>query len=157
MEPEVQYWNVPVMRSRRDGGGFIDELVERPAQQTELTRRATEEAVAFIDRAGDRPFLLYIPYSMPHTPIFRSSAFAGRSRAGRYGDVIEEIDWSVGKIVARLKAKGLAERTLVLFTSDNGPWLTMNQHGGSAGLLRHGHAGARHLLVAGNPRARHGE
>jgi uncharacterized sulfatase len=138
MEPEVQYWNVPVMRSRRDGGGFIDELVERPAQQTELTRRATEEAVAFIDRAGDRPFLLYVPYSMPHTPIFRSSAFAGRSRAGRYGDVIEEIDWSVGEIVARLKERGLAERTLVLFTSDNGPWLTMNQHGGSAGLLRHG-------------------
>jgi len=137
-DPEVEHWNVPVWRSVRTDSGYEDTLVERPAQQTELTRRYTEEAVGFIDRNRDRPFFLYVPYSMPHTPIFRSAAFAGRSLGGRYGDVIEEIDWSVGTIVARLAELGLAEDTLVLFTSDNGPWLTMNQHSGSAGLLRHG-------------------
>jgi arylsulfatase A-like enzyme len=136
--PEIEYWNVPVWRSLRTASGYDDTLIERPAQQTELTRRYTEEAIRFIQQNRDGPFLLYVPYSMPHTPIFRSEAFAGRSLGGRYGDVIEEIDWSVGAIVDRLEALGLAENTLVLFTSDNGPWLTMNQHGGTAGLLRHG-------------------
>ncbi len=137
-EPEIEYWNVPIWRSRRTADAVQDELVERPAQQTELTKRYTEEAIAFIERSRDQPFFLYVPYSMPHTPIFRSEAFAGKSLGGRYGDVIEEIDWSVGAIVEKLKALDLADSTLVLFTSDNGPWLTMNQHGGTAGLLRHG-------------------
>jgi arylsulfatase A-like enzyme len=75
---------------------------------------------------------------MPHTPLFRSDAFAGRSLGGRYGDVIEEIDWSVGEIVATLKSLDIDDDTLVVFTSDNGPWLSMNHHGGSAGLLKHG-------------------
>jgi uncharacterized sulfatase len=136
--PQIEYWNVPIWRSVRADSGYQDTLVEQPAQQTELTRRYTEEAIGFIERNRDRPFLLYVPYSMPHTPIFRSEAFTDRSLGGRYGDVIEEIDWSVGAIVDRLKILGLAEDTLVLFTSDNGPWLTMNQHSGSAGLLRHG-------------------
>ena len=71
--------------------------------------RHTEEALAFIDRSRDQPFLLYVPYSMPHTPIFRSEAFAGRSLGGRYGDVIEELDWSVGAIATKLTELGLAE------------------------------------------------
>ncbi|MEM8769485.1 MAG: sulfatase-like hydrolase/transferase, partial [Pseudomonadota bacterium] len=86
------------------------------------------------------PFFLYVPYSMPHTPIFRSDAFIERSLGGRYGDVIEELDWSVGKIVSALDELGLRGQTLVLFTSDNGPWLLMDSHGGTAGLLRQGKA-----------------
>lgn len=137
-DPKVENWNVPVIRSERNVDGFTDELVERPAQQSVNTKRYTEEAVAFIERSADSPFLLYLPYSMPHTPLFRSEAFAGKSLGGRYGDVIEELDWSVGRIVAALEKEGVADNTLVVFTSDNGPWLTMRQHGGTAGLLKHG-------------------
>ena len=136
--PTVEGWNVPVLRSRRAGDDYHDETVERPADQPQLTKNHTAEALAFINANADAPFFLYVPYSMPHTPIFRSEAFAGRSLGGRYGDVIEEIDWSVGAIVERLKSLGIDENTLVFFTSDNGPWLTMRQHSGTAGLLRHG-------------------
>lgn len=136
--PKIEYWNVPLIRSEASGEGFSDSVVERPADQRTLTQRYTNEAVAFIERSRDRPFLLYVPYTMPHTPIFRSDAFAGVSVGGRYGDVIEELDWSVGKIVAKLEELDLDQNTLVVFTSDNGPWLTMNQHGGSAGPLKHG-------------------
>ncbi len=86
----------------------------------------------------DGPFFLYVAHTMPHVPLFRSETFAGRSAAGRYGDVIEEIDWSVGRILDTLREEGLAERTLVIFSSDNGPWLSYRQHGGSAGPLRQG-------------------
>ncbi len=137
-DPRIEYWNVPIIRSRRTGNDFVDTLIERPAQQTELTKRYTEEAVAFIEQNRERQFLLYLPYSMPHTPIFRSAEFVGRSLGGRYGDVIEEIDWSVGQIVGKLRELDVHENTLVIFSSDNGPWLFMNQHGGSAGLLRDG-------------------
>ena len=75
---------------------------------------------------------------MPHTPLFRAKAFEGKSLRGVYGDVIEEIDWSVGRVLDTLREEGLAENTLVLFTSDNGPWLIFGRHGGSAGLLREG-------------------
>lgn len=137
-DPRNDYWNVPVIRSRRSDDGFTDTVIERPAEQTELTRRYTEEAMAFMEQNQDRRFLLYVPYSMPHTPLFRTEAFAGRSLGGRYGDVIEELDWSVGQIVAKLKALNLQGNTLLVFTSDNGPWLYMNQHGGSAGTLNNG-------------------
>ena len=138
-DPKVEYWNVPIMRSRKlDDGSYEDAQVERPAQQTELTKRHTAEALSFIEDHQDQPFLLYVPYSMPHTPIFASPDFSGRSIAGRYGDVIEELDWSVGQIVEKIKALGLADNTLIVFSSDNGPWLTMFQHGGTAGLLKHG-------------------
>ena len=137
--PPLDGWNVPLLRSRSsDAGDPHDEVVEKPADQPNITRNHTQEAIEFIEANQSGPFFLYVPYSMPHTPLFRSEAFAGRSLAGRYGDVIEEIDWSVGAIVDRLKELKIAENTLVLFTSDNGPWLTMNQHSGTAGLLRHG-------------------
>ena len=97
-----------------------------------------DAAVGFIREHRDRPFFLYVPHTMPHVPLFRSEAFAGRSAAGPYGDVIEEIDWSVGRVLDTLREEGLAERTLVIFSSDNGPWLSYRQHGGSAGLLRQG-------------------
>ena len=128
--PSIDYWHVPLMRN--------DIELERPADQTTITRRYAEEAVRFIREHRAGPFFLYVPHTMPHVPLFRSEAFAGRSGAGRYGDVIEEIDWSVGRILDTLREEGLAERTLVIFSSDNGPWLSYRQHGGSAGLLRQG-------------------
>ena len=119
-----------------------DTDLENPVDQTTLTRRYTAEAVRFIrdshGKTHDRPFFLYLPYTMPHVPLFASSDFLGTSPRGIYGDVIEEIDWSVGQILETLRDLGLAENTFVFFTSDNGPWLIKHQNGGSAGLLRGG-------------------
>ncbi|MFB3902625.1 MAG: sulfatase [Acidobacteriota bacterium] len=131
--PRAEYWNVPVLRN--------GELVERPADQATITRRYTEEAVKFIRSQKDKPFFLYLAHTMPHVPLFASERFRGRSLAGLYGDVMEEIDWSVGEIVDTLQELGLERQTLVVFTSDNGPWLEYNEHGGSAGLLRGGKGG----------------
>ena len=128
--PDVDYWQVPLMRD--------ETVIERPAEQSTITRRYTEEAVRFIGEHKDGPFFLYVPHSMPHMPLFVSDAYRGRSAAGIYGDVIEEIDWSVGQIVDAVETAGLAEHTLVIFTSDNGPWLSFETHAGTAGLLRDG-------------------
>ena len=141
--PKNNYWNVPLIRSvrRLDQAGkesFTDDIVERPAQQPTLTDRYTDEALAFIDRNPGRPFFLYLPYTMPHTPLFASAHYQDKSRGGVYGDVIEEIDGSVGRIVEGLRERGLSDNTLVVFTSDNGPWLFMRENGGSAGLLKMG-------------------
>ena len=114
------------------------ETVEIEPNQSQLTRRYTERAVDFIERYADRPFCLYLPHSMPHLPLFVSERFAGVSDRGLYGDVIVEIDWSVGEILDTLDRLGLDEQTLVVFTSDNGPWLVKGSHGGSAGTLREG-------------------
>jgi len=129
-EPKSEYWNVPLMRDT--------EIIERPADQTTITKRYTEQGVRFIEQNKDRPFFLYLPHNLPHVPLFRSKAFEGHSARGLYGDVIEEIDWSVGQILETLRRLELDSRTLVFFTSDNGPWLVYNDHGGSAGLLREG-------------------
>jgi len=141
-DPKVDYWNVPLIRSERRESGqapeYRDEIIERPAQQPTLTQRYTEQALSFIDRNRDKPFFVYLPYTMPHTPLFASTHYQGTSLGGVYGDVIEEIDGSVGKIVAGLKQRGLADNTLVIFSSDNGPWLLMLQNGGSAGPLKMG-------------------
>lgn len=115
-----------------------EETEEEPAVQETLTRRYTEEALKFIRASKDRPFFLYFPHTFPHVPLFASDAFRGKSPRGLYGDAVEEIDWSVGEILKALREEKIAERTLVVFTSDNGPWLTMNERGGSAGLLRDG-------------------
>lgn len=123
-------WDIPLM----DG----EEVVEKPADQTTLTRRYTARAVDFIERHVDQPFFLYFAHTFPHTPLFRSEGFAGRSDRGVYGDVVEELDWSVGKVLDTIRSHGLAENTLVVFSSDNGPWLPFEQNGGSAGLLREG-------------------
>lgn len=130
LEPKIEFWRVPLMRD--------ESILERPANQATLTRRYTEEAIQFIRRNKARPFFLYLPYTMPHVPLFASERSSGKSARGLYGDVVEEIDWSVGQIVEMLRREKLAENTLVFFTSDNGPWLTFNEHGGSAGLLRDG-------------------
>jgi arylsulfatase A len=138
LAPKIEYWNVPLIRSEQRADGFDDEVIEEPADQRTLTKRYTEEAIAFIRNHGNQPFFVYLPYTMPHVPLFRSDEFTDTSLGGRYGDVIEEIDWSVGQIVAALKRLDLTNDTLVVFTSDNGPWLIFAQHGGSAGLLRMG-------------------
>lgn len=128
---EVEAYNVPLMRDA--------DIVERPADQRTITRRYAEEAVKFLRaREKSRPFFLYLANNMPHVPLFRSNAFRGKSAAGFYGDVIEEIDWGVGLILDALKETGLDGSTLVFFSSDNGPWLIFKHHGGSAGPLRDG-------------------
>jgi arylsulfatase A len=124
-------YNVPILHD--------EEQIERPADQYTITRRYTEKAIEFIRAHRDEPFFVYLAHSMMHIPLFASEEFQGRSPAGSlYGDAIEEVDWSVGQIVATLKELGLEERTLVVFTSDNGPWLIFDTHGGTAGLLRGG-------------------
>ncbi|MDD2380921.1 MAG: sulfatase [Mariniphaga sp.] len=123
-----QAYNVPLMRDT--------EIIERPTDQRTLTQRYTSEAVEKIKTMKDKPFFIYLAYSLPHIPLFRSEEFKNTSLAGIYGDVIEEIDWSVGQIMKILQDEGLAENTLVVFTSDNGPWHTFKTHGGSAGILR---------------------
>jgi arylsulfatase A-like enzyme len=128
--PPHDGWNVPLIR---DG-----KVIEQPADQTTLTKRYTDEAVKFIREQKDKQFFLYFAHTFPHVPLFVSPAFRGKSRAGIFGDAVEELDWSVGQILDTLRREGLAERTLVVFTSDNGPWLIMGDQGGSAGLLRDG-------------------
>jgi len=115
-----------------------ESVVEREPDQALLTRRYTERAVDFIARSAERPFFLMLAHSMPHWPIAASDAFAGTTARGPYGDVIAEIDWSVGELVRALDVHGVAENTLVLFVSDNGPWLLFGDHAGSAGGLREG-------------------
>nr|WP_299381095.1 sulfatase [Allomuricauda sp.] len=106
--------------------------------QSSLTTEYTEHAINFIKSNKDRPFFMYVAHSMPHIPLYVSDKFEGHSKKGIYGDVIEEIDWSVGQINATLKELGLEENTLVIFTSDNGPWLIFGEHGGSSTPLREG-------------------
>jgi arylsulfatase len=112
----------------------IDTLVE----QSRLTTQITERSVDFIKRNKDKPFFLYVPHPQPHVPLFVSDKFKGKSERGLYGDVIMEIDWSVGQIIQALKDNGLEEDTMVIFTSDNGPWLSYGNHAGSALPLREG-------------------
>lgn len=129
-EQDARWWNAPLYRD--------ENLIDQPTDQTQLTRRYTREAQQFIRNNKRRPFFLYIAHSFPHVPLFASPEFQGTSRRGLYGDVVEELDWSVGEVLETLRRENLDRNTLVLFTSDNGPWLIMNQQGGSAGLLRDG-------------------
>lgn len=124
------YWRTPLIRGTN--------IIEPRPDQRLLTRRYTEEAVRFIRAHKRGPFFLYFAHTFPHVPLFASADFRGKSPAGFYGDVIEELDWSVGQVLDAVRAQGLAKRTLVVFSSDNGPWLIFNHHGGSAGPLRDG-------------------
>ncbi len=137
----------PLMRGSASEGCRV---IECPANQRTLTKRYTHEAIQFIDRAQskEKPFFIYLPHTMPHIPLFASDDFRGKSEAGLYGDTLEEIDWSVGQILKHLKDKGLDENTIVIYTSDNGPWNLKGSKeawvkgnmkrnvGGSAGPLR---------------------
>ena len=115
-----------------------EKVVELMPDQTQLTTWYTERAVKFITENKDKPFFVYLPHNMPHVPLFVSDKFKGKTERGLFGDVIAEIDWSVGQILETLKVQGLDESTLVLFSSDNGPWLSYGNHAGSAGPLREG-------------------
>ena len=121
-------FKVPLIRGRK--------LIEVPTDQELLTKRYTEEAVKWIGSNKDKPFFLYLAHNMPHAPVFASKAFQGKSKGGRYGDTIEEIDWSVGQVMKAIKEAGIDENTLVVFTSDNGPWSMLGPHAGTAKPLR---------------------
>ena len=116
-------------------GNDVEEFEE---DQRYTTQTYTAESLKFIESSGDQPFYLYLAHSMPHVPIYASPEFEGTSGRGLYGDVIQELDWSVGEILKKLEEKGILENTLIVFSSDNGPWLVMEDHGGSAGPLREG-------------------
>ena len=115
----------------------IDEI-RTLEDQAKLTTLYTEKAVEFIKKNKDNPFFLYLPHSMPHVPIAVSNKFKGKSSQGLFGDLMMEIDWSVGEIIKALKKNNLEKNTLVIFTSDNGPWLNFGNHAGSTGGLREG-------------------
>jgi len=106
--------------------------------QAELTGLYTQKAVDFINRKKDKPFFLYLAHSMPHVPLAASARFKGKSKMGLFGDVIMEIDWSVGEIMKALKKNGIEKNTIIIFTSDNGPWLNFGNHAGNTGGLREG-------------------
>lgn len=115
-----------------------EKIIEHDPDQALFTSRFTQRAVEFIERNAARPFFLYLPHVMPHVPIFASEKFKGRSALGLYGDVMEELDWSVGEVLSTLKRLKLDDRTLVIFISDNGPFLSYGEHAGSAKPLREG-------------------
>lgn len=127
---KTEHFNVPLIENLKE--------IERPVNQNTITRRYTEKAVDYIKNNKDRPFFLYLAHNLPHIPLFAHPDYIGKSKQGLYGDVIEEIDWSVGQVLKTVKDLNLEKNTLVVFTSDNGPWLLMKTHGGTSGALRAG-------------------
>ena len=126
----IEQYNVPIIEDTK--------VVERPANQHTITWRYVEKTVDFIRKHKEEPFFVYLAHSLPHIPLYAGKEFAGKSPRGIYGDVVEEIDAGVGKILSTLRELKIDGNTLVVFTSDNGPWLPFHTHGGSAGLLREG-------------------
>lgn len=114
------------------------DTLELDPDQTQLTTRLTNKALQFIDENRKSPFFLYMAHPMPHIPVYASDKFKGKSLRGKYGDAVSEVDWSVGQIIEKLEELKIAKNTLVIFTSDNGPWLAYKTEGGSAGPLRDG-------------------
>jgi arylsulfatase A-like enzyme len=121
-------FQVPLIRGR--------EVIEFPANQELFTKRYTEEAVRWIHDNKHQPFFLYLAHNMVHAPVFASAEFQGKSAGGRFGDALEEVDWSVGQVLESLQQAGVDDKTLVVFTSDNGPWSVFGPHGGTAKPLR---------------------
>jgi arylsulfatase A-like enzyme len=130
MDPHIEDYNVPLMRD--------EEIIERPADQNTITKRYTEETIKFIKENKDSPWFVYLAHSMVHIPLFASDDFRGTSTRGLFGDTVEEIDAGIGKILKMLQETGQDKNTMIVFTSDNGPWLPFREHGGTAGLLRDG-------------------
>jgi arylsulfatase A len=126
----IEQYHVPLIHDT--------EVIERPANQHTITQRYADKAIEFIKANKDKPFFVYLAHNLPHIPLYAGKAHLGKSRRGIFGDVIEEIDAGVGQIRATLEELNLDENTLIVFTSDNGPWLPFDTHGGSAGLLREG-------------------
>ncbi len=132
-ERKKSFPELPLIR-----GNQTERELRTLADQAELTTLYTEAAVDFIVRNQETPFFLYLAHSMPHVPLAVSDKFKGKSEQGRYGDVLMELDWSVGEIMKTLDEKGLTENTIVIFASDNGPWMNFGDHAGSTGGLREG-------------------
>ena len=126
----IEQFQVPIFKD--------DEVIECPADQRTLTGRYTQHAIDFIEDHQDEPFFIYLAHNQPHVPLFAGEEFLGNSPRGLYGDSVAEIDAGVGQILNKLRELEIADQTLVVFTSDNGPWLSMGSHGGSAGHLRQG-------------------
>ncbi|MFT5498022.1 MAG: arylsulfatase A, partial [Kiritimatiellia bacterium] len=134
MEQRLKRWpHLPLI----EGNEIINPQVDDKAQE-QLTTQYTEHAVSFIEKNKDTPFFLYLPHSMVHVPLFVSEKFKGKSENGLFGDVMMEVDWSVGQILDTLRKNDLDKNTLVIFTSDNGPWMSYGDHAGSAAPLREG-------------------
>tara|TARA_R110000744_G_scaffold71433_1_gene143969 strand:+ start:609 stop:2042 length:1434 start_codon:yes stop_codon:yes gene_type:complete len=115
-----------------------EKVIDTLTDQTNLTTLITQRSVDFIERNKDNPFFLYVPHPQPHVPLYVSDKFKGKSNRGLYGDVIMELDWSVGEIIKSVEKNGLTENTIIIFTSDNGPWLAYGNHSGSAFPFREG-------------------
>ena len=126
----TNYYNVPLIEN--------NEIIERPVDQTTITKRFSDKAVEFIKKNKEDNFFIYLAHNLPHIPLYASDDFLGKSKRGLYGDVIEEIDHGIGLIMEELKKNNLDKNTIIVFTSDNGPWLPFETHSGSAGLLREG-------------------
>jgi len=134
MEDRIKRWpHLPLI----EGDEVINAKVTGK-DQAQLTTQYTEHAVSFIQRNVDRPFFLYVPHSMVHVPLYVSEKFKGKSEQGLFGDVVMEVDWSVGQILKEIRSQDLTDNTLVIFTADNGPWLSYGDHAGSSGPLREG-------------------
>ena len=112
-----------------------DRTIAHDPDQSQLTRLYTERAVRFIERNKNTPFFLYVPHTMPHVPLFASDRFKGKTGGGLYGDIVAEVDWSVGQILDAITRANLDDNTLVIFTSDNGPWMSVRQPRGLAGAV----------------------
>jgi len=132
-DPRYNFPDLPLMEGEK-----ILNAAFQPEDQPNLTTWYTERTVKFIEANKDRPFFIYLPHAMPHVPLYVSKKYQGKTERGLFGDVIAEIDWGMGQIFAALKRSGVDNNTLVVFTSDNGPWLLYGDHGGSAGPLRQG-------------------
>ena len=164
MHPQNSDWHVPLQRSVRiSNNSFNDEIIERPADQTQLSQRYTKESIEFIRRTANakKPFFLLLSHSMPHVPLFSSQPFVNKSVKGLYGDVLEEIDWSLGAVMRALEKAHIVDNTYIVFTSDNGPWLRYKDHAGSAAPLRGGkgtsyEGGVRVMTIFKGPRIQQG-
>lgn len=131
--PKAEDWNLELRSSRATATGFDDRQLETHVDQQSLTERITDESIKFLKQPRKHPFFLMVTYTAPHTPLMPSDKFKGHSEAGPYGDVVEELDWHVGRLMQTLRAEKLDKNTVVVFASDNGPWLMMALNGGSPG------------------------
>lgn len=142
--PKTEYWNSPLISSERVVANgtvdYRDQVIERPVDQPQYNKRLTDQVVSFISRKHDKPFLAWVGYEKPHLPHMPAPEFVGSSKGGPVGDAIAELDHSVGRVLEAVRRSGSAKNTLVVFVSDNGPWVLYEELVGSAGILRDGKA-----------------
>jgi arylsulfatase A-like enzyme len=137
-DAKIAWPALPMIHATKDAGVKIVNEDVQPEDQEQMTREFTQRAVQFIRQNAERPFFLYLPHPMVHVPLYASEKFRGKSGQGIFGDVVMEVDWSVGQILDTIEDIGVERNTLVVFTSDNGPWLSYGTHSGKATPLREG-------------------